>query len=136
MKRLFCVCLVLVLSGCNPEPAFRGRPLHVWRQELKHKDATARCRAAAVFAVVRPPVQEVIPDLIECLHDSEHLVRSEAAVALGQMGPSARSAVPALTKLLKDPVLHVRDAAAEALKKIDAERDSPTTPPAVPSRST
>ena len=126
MRRLFCICVVLVLPGCTPEPVFRGRPLHVWRQELKHKDATARCRAAAVFAVVRPPVQEAIPDLIECLGDSEHAVRSEAAVALGQMGPPARAAVPALTKLLKDPVLQVRDAAAEALKKIDPRRSSRT----------
>ena len=78
--------------------------------------------AAAVFAVMRPPAQDAIPDLIECLRDSEHIVRSEAAVALGQMGPPARAAVPGLTKLLKDPVLHVRDAAAEALKKIAPDR--------------
>jgi HEAT repeat protein len=124
MKRFLSVYLLVAVPGCTPEPVFQGRPIHVWRQELRHWDPTARCRAAAVFAVVRPPVQEAIPDLIACLEDSEHSVRAEAAVALGHMGPSARAAVPALTKLLKDPVAHVRDAAADALKKIQPGRRS------------
>lgn len=114
----FVVWVLFVLAGCTAEPAYQGRPLWLWRKELKHPDATARCRAAAVFAVVRPPVREAIPDLIQCLRDNEQAVRAEAAVALGQMGPLAKDAVPALTKLLNDPALRVRDAAVEALKKI------------------
>jgi HEAT repeat protein len=122
MKKLSAVCWLFVLTGCNPEPVYQGRPIHVWRQELKHPDATARWHAAAVFAVVRPPVREVIPDLTECLQDPESKVRWEAAVALGQMGPEAAEAVPALTRLLNDPVYFVRVAATEALKKIDPEK--------------
>jgi HEAT repeat protein len=124
MKKLSAVGLMFLLAGCNPEPVYQGRAIHVWRQELKHPDPTARWHAAAVFAVVRPPVREVIPDLIECLQDHEHTVRWEAAVALGQMGPDAAEAVPALTRLLDDPVYYVRAAAAEALKKIDPEAAS------------
>jgi HEAT repeat protein len=98
--------------------------MRVWKQELKHRDTTARWRAAAVFAIVRPPVQEAVPDLIGCLRDSAFSVREQAAVSLGQMGPCAREAVPALNRLLHDPVQRVRDAAAEALKKIEASAEA------------
>jgi HEAT repeat protein len=129
MRTLFVVWLLFILAGCTPEPVYQGRPLWLWRQELKHRDVTARCRAAAVFAVVRPPVREAIPDLIECLRDSEQAVRTEAAVALGHMGPLAKDAVPALTKLLNDPALRVRDAADAALKKIASEEPERSGPP-------
>jgi HEAT repeat protein len=84
--------------------------------------------------VVRPPVREAIPDLIDGLGDSEQAVRAEAAVALGQMGPLAREAVPTLTKLLNDPALRVRDAAAEALKKIAPPREESGGPQSVNAR--
>ena len=120
-KQFFGVALVLLLAGCDPEPAYMGRPASAWRRDLKHKDSMARCHAVAVFAVIRPPVKEVIPDLIACLRDHVHYVRHEAAVALSTMGPDAKAAVPSLLELTKDPHPKVREAAVSALKRIDPE---------------
>src|SRR5437867_12241534 len=83
---LLVVALVLLVTGCDTEPVYMGRSASAWRRDLKHKDSMARCHAAAAFAVMRPPVKAVIPDLIACLRDNVHYVRYEAAVALSTMG--------------------------------------------------
>src|SRR5438309_7543988 len=85
-----CVALVLLLTGCDPEPVYMGRSASAWRRDLKHKDSMARCHAVAAFAMIRPPVKAVIPDLIESLRDDSHYVRHQAALTLSSMGPDAK----------------------------------------------
>src|SRR5713101_6085564 len=121
MRKFLGVALVLLLTGCESEPVYMGRTVSAWRRDLKHKDSMARCHAVAVFAVIRPPVKTVIPDLIECLRDDAHYVRYEAALALSSMGPDAKAAVPSLLELTKDKRPKVREAAVTALKTIDPE---------------
>jgi hypothetical protein len=116
---LLAAALILLMTGCEPEPAYMGRSLSAWRNDLKNKDSMTRCHAAAVFAVIRPPVKAVIPDLIACLRDDVHYVRYEAALALSTMGPDAEAAVPRLLELTKDRYPKVREAAVSALKRID-----------------
>jgi hypothetical protein len=118
---LLVVALVLLLTGCDPEPVYMGRSVSAWRNDLKHKDGMARCHAAAAFAVMRPPVKAVIPDLIACLRDEVHYVRYEAAIALSTMAADAKAAVPSLLELAKDRHPKVCEAAVLALKRIDPE---------------
>src|SRR5437588_10836858 len=119
MKKLLLVCFGLFMLGCDSEPGFDGKPFSYWQKELKCKDATGRMRAAAVMNVLGQRARPAMPDLIECLADSNYVVRYEAALALGRLGPFAEPAVPALTKLLNDRVRHVRQAAATALEQIE-----------------
>lgn len=119
--RFLAVLLLLGLTGCESEPVFMGRPASLWRKELKSPDSMARCHAVAAFAVMRPPVKAVIPDLVECLRDDAVCVRHEAAVALSTMGADAKAAVPTLLELTKDAHPMVREAAVLALQKIDPE---------------
>jgi HEAT repeat protein len=117
----FPFALFLFLTGCDSEPVYMGRSASAWRRDLKHKDSMARCHAVAAFAVIRPPVKAVIPDLIACLRDDSHYVRHEAALTLSTMGPDAKAAVPSLLELAKDRHPKVREAAVSALNKIDPE---------------
>ena len=121
MRQLGLAVLVLLVSGCTPEPLYNGKPLSYWKQELLSKDPPARWRAAATMREVGPRARVAIPELIECLHDDEFRIVFNAATALGNIGPDAREAVPELIKLQSHPVSNVREAAAEALKKIDAD---------------
>jgi HEAT repeats len=123
MKKLLLVCFGLFMLGCDSEPVYDGRPFSYWRQELKCKDATGRMRAAAVMNVLGQRARPAMPDLIECLGDSNYVVRYEAALALGRLGPFAEPAVPALTKLLSDRNHRVREAAAKALEQIEPGKE-------------
>jgi hypothetical protein len=125
MKKLALAVAILLFSGCNTDPGFEGRPLSVWRTELKSRDAMARLHAVTAFSMTagkRPGVgRDAIPDLTACLSDQSHYVRAEACVALGRMGPDAKEAVPKLIELLKDKGPGVSALAGKALWKIDPD---------------
>ena len=123
MKKLSILCLSLMVLGCEQEPVCEGKTFSYWQKELKNKDATGRMRAAAVMNILGQRARPAMPDLIECLADSDYVVRYEAALALGRIGPFAEPAVPALTKLLNDRVRHVRQAAATALEQIEPGKE-------------
>jgi HEAT repeat protein len=123
MKKLLLLGFCLFTLGCDSEAVYDGKSFSYWRQELKCKDATGRMRAAAVMNVLGQKARPAVPDLIECLGDSNYVVRYEAASALGRIGPFAEPAVPALTKLLNDRVRHVREAAAKALEQIEPGKE-------------
>jgi HEAT repeat protein len=65
---------------------------------------------------------DVLPSLIERLHDHDVLVRRSVATALGQLG--AKEAVPALISCLNDSMDSVRGRAATALGNIGAHEAS------------
>jgi HEAT repeat protein len=121
MKKCFLAGLLLLASGCTPEPLYEGRPLRYWKQELKSNSPTARYRAASSLADVGPKAKVAIPELIDCLHDDEFRIVFAAAKALGNIGPDAKEAVPALTELRNHKIRNVRDVAEQALEKIDTE---------------
>jgi len=123
MRKLLLVCFSLFMPGCEAEPGYDGKPFSYWQKELKCKDATGRMRAAAVMNVLGQRARPAMPDLIECLADSNYVVRYEAALALGRLGPFAEPAVPALTKLLNDRNARVREAAATALGQIEPGKE-------------
>lgn len=123
MKKLLLLCFGLLVLGCDSEAVYEGKTFSYWQQELKCKDATGRMRAAAVMNILGQKARPAMPDLIECLQDSNYVVRCEAASALGRIGPFAEPAVPALTKLLNDRVRQVRQAAARALEQIEPGKE-------------
>jgi HEAT repeats len=75
----------------------------------------------AVGTVAAPAARELLPSLIEALHNADASVRRGAATVLGAMGPSARAAATDLSALASDPDAAVADAAAAALKRIQPE---------------
>lgn len=115
----FLLLLIGLTLGCQQEPVFNGKTKSQWKRDLTHRDKMARWRAAATMAIMGAKAKDAIPELTECLHDTEYTVRFEAATALAKMGPEAKSAVPDLIALLKDEYPDVRNAAAAALKKLD-----------------
>jgi HEAT repeat protein len=121
MRKAIFLLLLVLPQGCAPETLYNRKPLRYWKQELKNHDSTARYKAAVTFSEVGQKARMAIPELIECLHDSEPHVVVYAAIALGNVGPEVSEAVPELVKLLKHPAPYVREAAEQALKKIDPE---------------
>jgi HEAT repeat protein len=86
---------------------------------LKDPDAHVRESAAEALGSICEQAREVVPALIERLHqDSEASVRIQAAQALGEFGPEAKTAIPALTRALKDRDSDVRTLAAQSLNQI------------------
>jgi HEAT repeat protein len=75
----------------------------------------------AVGATAAPAAREIVPSLIEALHNADASVRRGAATVLGAMGKEARAAVAPLGELAGDPDPGVREAAARALERIQAE---------------
>jgi HEAT repeat protein len=85
--------------------------------QLKHQNRGVRWVSAYVLGHIAQQPESVIPALIECLTDSDRVVRSEAAWSIGRFGAS--NALPALERLASDlnQDSDTREAAA-ALKKI------------------
>jgi HEAT repeat protein len=60
-----------------------------------------------------------VPELIECLRDSQPRTRTSAAIALGFIGTKAKAAVPAMAALLHDADQEDQQAVALSLGEID-----------------
>jgi hypothetical protein len=64
-----------------------------------------------------PCEDSTVGALLECLRDSDRIVRRAAAHSLGKLGLQPERVVPALTKGLIDPAAKVRAACGESLQK-------------------
>ncbi|VXD25054.1 putative PAS/PAC sensor protein [Planktothrix serta PCC 8927] len=98
-------------ASYNPE--ITTELLQLLRQE--HRNATIVNSVIQVLALSRV---DLIPALIECLHDSDPELRIYAAQTLGQR--EDLRAVPALVLALADPDQNVRYHAIEALGRLKA----------------
>jgi HEAT repeat protein len=115
----------LVLRSHEPEPAYQGKPLHVW---LKGFDADqGSTEYSAAQSAVQHMSTNALPTLIYYLHRKDppfhrqwinlkaklHLLHGEveyavfwhrrAAQACAALGQSAEAAFPALTEAMNDP---------------------------------
>lgn len=98
----------------NYNPQITTELLQLLRQE--HRNATIVNSVIQVLALSRV---DLIPALIECLHDSDSDLRIYATQTLGQRKDSR--AIPALIEALKDPDKNVRYHAIEALGLMKAQ---------------
>ena len=158
MKRLAATTAVLLAltlqagpcaTADDKAPAYKGKPLSGWVEQLTDRSATARQEAAEALGKMGAPAKSAIAPLIAALADSDEVVRDAAgaaltafgkeavepltdalkhkeptvrrgaADALGEVGPPAKAAVPALRDALLDQDADVRKAVAEALKRIE-----------------
>jgi HEAT repeat protein len=114
MKKVFIVCLLLMVSGCA-----RRKSTDYWVYQLKDDDVPRRLKAVKTLGERGSDASKAVPALAEALQDPDAYVRRDAARALAKFGPEAKSAVPALTKALEDEEPSVRRAAGQSLKQID-----------------
>ncbi len=70
------------------------------REAMRDPDASVRAYAAS--AAEDPKFSQLVPDLIDLLHDKKPDVVTAAAFALGQIGASARAALSPLVDVAKD----------------------------------
>src|SRR4051794_1172291 len=100
----YCGCLILAvgcmlgpvsLCGAAPED---GTAVALLAQQLKHRDAAMRLKAAQAIRARGVAAKGAIPALTTALADEDRLVREIAALALSNFGPEARTALPALLK--------------------------------------
>jgi HEAT repeat protein len=82
------------------------------------RDPKVRWKAQSTLQRIAP---DVVPDLAECLKDTDADIRREAASALGRVGSDAMKAVPALAIALNDREAMVRRQAAIALELMLAD---------------
>src|SRR5262249_9746626 len=95
--------LALACPGGEEEPAYRGRPLRVWLEQLRGGDVKDRQEAAvALEGSIGPEGKAAVPVLIRALEDKDRVVQSRAIGALGKIGPPAGAAAPALIAIYKD----------------------------------
>ena len=80
-------------------------------------------RAGLVTALgeIHAQPDQVVPVLINCLNDSNRMVRADSALALANYRTNAKPAIPVLIGLLNDKGKGVSNCAALALKAIDPE---------------
>jgi HEAT repeat protein len=88
------------------------------------RQAKARAkRGVAIAAAVTigqfgSQAEELVPELIQRLADSNTVIREAAVRTLGEMGITARAARPALLAQLKDKDQSVRKLVESALERI------------------
>lgn len=86
------------------------------RDEMRSAQGKRRMRALEIVAAMELTA-ELLPVVLECADDGDHLVRAEAAKALGAVdGDEVRTALVGLTA---DSSFAVRDAAAESLRQAE-----------------
>jgi HEAT repeat protein len=86
---------------------------------LKDEDALVRRSASlALMPMVDERSGEIVPEIVDALHDLDEDVRSACCDLLGSIGPSAKASVPELIRSLDDQAAHVRGQAAKALGDI------------------
>jgi HEAT repeat protein len=112
--RKTCICLLLLLAGCDAPTT------ETWLEQLKDADVVKRRQAVRELAGRPADADRVIPALMEALGDDNGYVRHDAALALGKFGADASEAVPILVAALRDKTTNVRVAAERSLKRIDA----------------
>jgi HEAT repeat protein len=80
-------------------------------------------RRTSVLALgyIHAEPDQVVPVLIESLHDPDLSVQLSALASLGDFGPEAKLAVPVLVELLNATDEYVRGDVTNALKAIDPE---------------
>jgi HEAT repeat protein len=117
MKRVYLLCLGLLLCGCAG-----GKSTDSWIAQTQAADPSLRLEAVRALTERRSEAAAVVPALVKSLGDSDAAVRRAAAQAVGNMGADAKAAVPGLLTLLEDRNTSVRKVAALALKRIDPER--------------
>jgi HEAT repeat protein len=113
MRQILVLSVVVMAVGCGP------RSTGDWLQQLKEQDVVLRREAIRGLGTKTAEAEQVVPALIEALHDENGYVRHDAATTLGKFGSEAQPAVPNLVVALKDKDRNVRTAAGGALKKID-----------------
>lgn len=109
------------------EAVYRGLPLTVYLEQLKHAPESERPDLIRAIGSFGPDAALAVGTIADTLHDPSAQVRSAAAWSLSQIGPRAAAAVPELAKALSDSNPRVRDLAAVALQAI-----GPEATPAVP----
>jgi HEAT repeat protein len=88
-------------------------------QNLSDPDSNIRLHALNQMAALKLEIEDVLPLLIACLHDSEARVRAEAALHLGTLGMPANDAVAVLKQVaFTDTNDLVRSRAKDALYNI------------------
>lgn len=101
---------------------------------MAEKNRPARFFVTDAAGWLKPGDVDCVPVLVECLKDTNGMVRWHAAQGLGLIGPGAKSALPALTPRLNDHVNYkgnykepfdVCVEAAYAIWKIDNQTDAP-----------
>jgi vesicle coat complex subunit len=125
MRKIACLVVALILSGCGSEPSHEDRGLSQWAKDLKAPGGADRKRAAYALGEIakREPatVPAVLGPLGGALKDSDPEVRKAAALALGKQGPAAKPATKQITDAMKDNDKEVRSIAVQALADIDAD---------------
>ena len=107
------------------QPAWDGRTLNEWIQDLSALAPYTRHSAAYAIAEFGPKGAPAVPALIKNLTDDAPTVRYSSALALGDIGPAAKDAVEPLKKLLDDRNEDVAAMARKSLKKITGEAPPP-----------
>jgi hypothetical protein len=122
--------VVLILVVCNaaanaqPGPAFGGRPLKEWVDDLQSKYTLFRRLAAKAIGEIGPRAAAAVPALLSAYSkESSAELRVLYVQALGKIGPNGAEALPALEDALidvkKGEVDEVRKALVDALLRID-----------------
>jgi HEAT repeat protein len=70
---------------------------------------------------LKSEAEEVIPMLIQLLHDNNQLVRISTLLSLGEFGAEAKDAIPELVKLLSTGDESLRASTIATLWQIDPE---------------
>jgi hypothetical protein len=97
---------------------FRGLPLSVYREVLRHSSGSERAAAIRAIGSFREDGASAAGDLAKALTDSDINVRLASAWALSQTGAAGVAAVPALVTSLTDSNPSVRCLSAIALREM------------------
>eukprot|EP00930_Biecheleria_cincta_P076954 TRINITY_DN6419_c0_g1_i1.p1 TRINITY_DN6419_c0_g1~~TRINITY_DN6419_c0_g1_i1.p1 ORF type:complete len:985 (+),score=236.50 TRINITY_DN6419_c0_g1_i1:123-3077(+) len=97
---------------------------------LHLEDSEAHVRASAARALGNiggADAAVALPKLIQCLKDTDHVVRKATAVTLGRMGYHAAPAAITLAETMRDSNSQVREATAHALSLLELTENIPQT---------
>jgi len=98
---------------------------------MVHDDAAIRGQATQAIGLIGPKAKEMVPELMERLHDKEPAVQMFAIWSLSRMGTNAVIAIPALQKLIEDKKVEdpIKKAAKEAIDIIEGKDKKDTKDP-------
>lgn len=100
---------------------------------MADRNNPARFSVTSAAGWLKPEDADCVPMLVDCLKDTNAMIRWHAAGGLGQIGPAAKSAIPALTATLNEHIQNAGDyrapfdvclEAAYAIWKIDHENNA------------
>jgi hypothetical protein len=110
------VLLLWVLASCGCSD---GKSTDQLMTDLKSGGERDRIFAVRTLPDRKGDAAQVVPALVEALHDKASDVRWSAAIGLGYFGARAKDAIPALQAATTDRDARVREAARVALGRID-----------------